>query len=86
MKIWPLEPVHGLPAEDDPWEPWYDKVFGQVIRAEAEADARMIAQENGEDECRRAFATPWLEARYSTCVELIADGEPGLILKHCAFA
>ena len=86
MKIWLLEPVNGLPVDDDPWEPWYDKVFGQVIRAGSEEEARKVAQENGEDECRRDFATPWLESRYSTCVELTADGEPGLILKHCAFS
>lgn len=86
MKIWLLEPVQGLPVDDDPWNTWNEVIFGQVIRAETEAEARMIAQENGEDECRRAFATPWLESRCSTCVELTADGEPGLILKHCAFA
>jgi len=32
------------------WVPWFDKVFGFVIRAKNEIEARKIAQENAGEE------------------------------------
>jgi hypothetical protein len=46
MKIWLLKPaVSGNDPSTNPWEPWYDCVFGMVVRAETEAEARQFAAE-----------------------------------------
>lgn len=105
MKLWLLRPVgyetdkygdqsNALPEGDDPWEPWYDKAFGFVVRAETEEEARQFAHGEAGDENRGKFAgtkisnttTPWLDLRYSTCVELRSDGEAGVIVKDFAAA
>ena len=89
MKLWILRPLDNLPGDDNPWEPWYDKAFGFVVRAETEADARKLAHENAGDENRGEFLqreiaktkSPWLDGRYSSCVELTADGPTEVILE-----
>ena len=52
MKLWLLRPREDLPYDKDPWEPWYDKAFGFVVRAETEERARAIGQESGMAEIR----------------------------------
>lgn len=86
MKLWLLQP-RNLPKDEakNPWEPWYDKTLGFVVRAETEQDARQIADENGMEE-NRGGKHPWLDAALSTCEELTADGEPGMILEDHAGA
>ena len=92
MTIWLLRPVDGLVVGDYPWSPWYDKAFGFVVRAETEVEARQFAHDNAGDENSGMFlgkqtaATrqPWLDPKYSTCVKLTADGEPGVILRDFA--
>ena len=94
MKLWLLRPIEGL--ENDPWEPWYDKAFGFVIRAETEKRAREIANENGGNEtcelnariCRtgsdpiyQTLSDPWIDSTLSTCDELLADGEECVLIK-----
>jgi hypothetical protein len=37
VRLWLLRPVESGSAF---WEPWYDKAFGFVVRAETEEDAR----------------------------------------------
>lgn len=90
MKLWLLRPV-----ENDPlWDPWYDKAFGFVVRAETEAEARALAHEDAGDENRGEFmheklgpkGRAWLDAEHSTCVELPADGEPGVVIRDFASA
>ena len=89
MKLWLLTAKESLPEGDDPWEPWYDKSFGCVVRAKTEIDAREIAHESAGDENRNEFFgkpvaktnQPWKEAKYSSCVELTNKGEQGLILQ-----
>lgn len=78
MKLWILRPVKDLPKGDDPWAPWYDKAFGFVVRAETETEARTIADEGAGDENYKQ--TPWLEAKYSTCTELTADGDADVVM------
>ena len=96
MKLWLLEAKANLPTDDNPWEPWYDKSFGFVVRAETEAEARKIAHENAfagylprlGDENRGEFLSretaktkqPWKNREYSTCVELTSEGDRGLVL------
>jgi hypothetical protein len=85
MKIWALKPRDGLPEEDNPWEPWYDKVFGFVVRAGSEGEARRLANEQGGNENRHKV-NPWLDPKFSTCEELPVDGKPGIILREFASA
>jgi hypothetical protein len=94
MKLWLLLPAKPLPVNDNPWEPWFDKAFGFVVRAITEEDARTVAHNEAGNENRGEFLrtktantkAPWLDARYSTCVELLPDGEPGLVMKDFAAA
>lgn len=76
MHLWLLRPCEGLPKEESPWEPWYDKAFGFVVRAETEDQARKMAAGKAGDERPRAWTNPL----YSTCRPLMIDGEAGVIL------
>jgi hypothetical protein len=84
MKLWLLLPVQGLEKKDDPWQPWFDKAFGFVVRAENETAARRVAQANAGDEGLRI--SPWLEGAYATFVELTGDGEAGVVMRDFASA
>lgn len=39
MKIFVLKPKDELPINDDPWNPWFDRVFGFIIEANNEKEA-----------------------------------------------
>lgn len=88
MKIWLLRPVDGLAKNDNPWEPWFEKAFGFVVRADSEAEARLLAHAEGGDENRGEFlfgktsetTQPWMDVKYSTCVELTAEGASEVVL------
>jgi hypothetical protein len=92
MKLWLLRPIHI--ENDDPWEPWYNKAFGFVVRAETEDAARQFAHSEAGDENRGEFSmhktsdtkTPWLDPKYSTCLELFADGDAGIVIRDFAAA
>ncbi len=83
MKLWLLRPVENLNKDDNPWDPWYDKCFGFVIKAESVEHARVIADGNAGDENRGEFmgkqtaatTAPWLTSHYSTCEELLLSTE-----------
>jgi hypothetical protein len=79
VKLWLLKPRDGLPTTDNPWEPWYDKPFGHVIRAETESDARRLASEDA-GEWAKEMQRAWLDPSLSTCVELLPDGPPKVVL------
>jgi hypothetical protein len=89
MKLFELRPVEGL-KEDNPWNPWYDKSFGFIVRAETEEEARKIAHENSGDEALdeqyNRTIPAWLNKEYSTCTELTDDGEAGMIMQDFARA
>lgn len=73
VKLWLLRPIS---VEGEPWKPWYDKCFGMVVRAESEHAAREIATANGAEESdRNGWGPEW-----STCVELTADGDRGVVI------
>jgi hypothetical protein len=88
MKLWLLRPNDSLESNDNPWEPWYDKCFGFVIRAETEGEARHIASQNGGDENDTVYfgnqetvdLKAWLNQKYSTCLEITPDGKKGIIM------
>ena len=76
MKLWLLRPIDGARA----WEPWYDKAFGFVVRAKDEAGARDLAASEAGDEKREQGKNPWLDRYESTCEELRAPGEAGVVM------
>ena len=90
MKLWILRPIRGLLI--DPWEPWYDKAFGFVVQADTEMAARQFAQEEGGTERIKwgkqytecITAPAWTDPELSTCVELTAVGEPGVVMRDFA--
>jgi len=87
MTLYLLEPVEDLQKEDDLWSDYYGCVFGMVIRAQTEIEARKIAQKEGGFETERVDKNqivklfPWHDPKYTTCVELTPVGDAGLIVK-----
>ena len=73
-KLWILRP---LDSESGPWNPWYDKTFGFVVRATTEEEARRIASEDCSDEGSQA----WLDNGLSSCVGLNPGGKSGIIIE-----
>lgn len=88
MKLWLLRPNEqrkdkGI-SNVDPWEPWYDKCFGAVVRAETEKQARAMVEpgdEGGRLYWMKYKKNPWLDPEMSTCEELAPNGDAGLIIK-----
>ena len=86
--LWLLQPKNNLKKDDNPWDPWFDKCFGFVIRAKDEKSAREFADANAGEENRGGFLRkraitihPWLDANYTICAQLIAEGKEGIIIK-----
>lgn len=94
MELWLLRPAKNLHYNDNPWEPWYNKSFGFVVRAENEQEAREMANSEAGNENRGKFLgrkiagtkTPWLDSRYSTCIKLTKKGKKGIIIEDFAAA
>ncbi len=82
MKLWLLRPLEKdtgsseLDWEWGPWSPWFDKYFGFVVRATSEESARELAANEARDEGRMA----WLSSEYSSCIELLPEGNPEMII------
>lgn len=76
MKFWIIQPNESLPDHDNPWKPWYDKVFKMLIYAENERDARIQAAYNGgvENPSDDFTRSPWMFEKYSTCEPLNSEG------------
>jgi len=74
----------GNAVDNDPWELWFTKAFGFVVRAETELEARCIADNNAGDENSSAGRHPWLNDADSVCLELTADGPAGEIMRDFA--
>jgi hypothetical protein len=87
MKLWILEPKNRKdfpPGSEDPWDPWYDKCFGIVVRAKNSKSARKMANDAGGDENRNI--SPWLDPMFTSCKELKNDGEAEVVIQHIKFA
>lgn len=80
MKLYLLRPIHK--EGDDPWDPWYDKCFGFVVRASSSEKARELASKENGDE----GAKVWLDPSYSTCAELATRGGEMVVIKDFAAA
>ena len=75
-KIYLLEARKGLIDCNDPWDPWYDKMFATVVIAESEQKARLLASGKSGDEGVAA----WLDEKYSSCTEVVvAESDVGVI-------
>jgi hypothetical protein len=59
-----------------PWDPWYDKTFGHVVRADNEAMARVLATNKAGDE----GGSCWVDSRLSTCEEITDEGGSAVLL------
>jgi len=88
MKLCLLKPRENLPEDDNPWNPWYDKAVGFVVRAADSTQARALANKAGGDETGPTSHSvyhhggdAWLHPKYSTCEELIAEGPEGVVLR-----
>jgi hypothetical protein len=91
-RLWLLRPRPDVLArERHPWAPWFDKVFGMVVRAASEVEARTLAQAQSGAEGRGIYdalgceeeeiaADVWLDAAHTACEVLASDGPPGVIL------
>jgi hypothetical protein len=86
MNLYILKPRETLPEDDNPWDPWYDKMFAVIVRAENEESARHMAACAGGDEVSRPFAgspgnfKSWEDPHYSTCEILSSDGDEEVII------
>jgi hypothetical protein len=73
-KLWLLQPVDDNSA---PWLSFHNCMFGFVVRALHEDEARTLSAKQAGDEGPDA----WLSSRLSTCVELKDDGHSKVILE-----
>ena len=64
MKLWLLRPINIY--GDSPWNPWHDKAFGFVVRADTEQEARKLANEESGDE---NYNEPdvWFKQEFTLC-------------------
>ena len=91
-RLWLLRPhAEVLPRKSHPWRPWFDKLFGIVVRADNEAQARALAQSGAGTEGLGIYrglgcsdeaiaAGVWLDSAYTGCDELDAVGPVGIVL------
>lgn len=72
------------PFEGTPWDPWWNKCFGAVMRAGSEAEARQIMSDSeyvGDAESK-LLKQAWLDESQSkvTCLAEGVSGEKEIIL------
>ena len=79
MKLWILRPVKTL---NSPWDPWYDKCFGMVIRAKSEELARSLASRYSGSE----GSEPWQNPIQSSCEILDREGPEVVLMLDVAGA
>lgn len=85
MALWRLNPrtdtLWWCVEGKDPWQPHHDRAFGFVVRAADEEEARWLAHQAGGEENRTLDGvSPWLDAGYSACERVDADGSPEVLL------
>ena len=88
MELYLLRPI----IESGHWEPWYDKTFGFVVRANDEKEARFLASEDAGAEAKYDYESstypynPWLDEKSSTCIVLTKEGKAEMIINDHASA
>ena len=91
-RLWLLAPrADVLERQSHPWTPWFDKVFGLVVRAANATEARKLAQRQAGNEglgLYRRFGCAddelatevWLDSDYTDCELLAPEGPEAVIL------
>jgi hypothetical protein len=74
--LWVLRPVKGLPA-GNPWDPWYDRCFGMVVRASSATEARLLAGRSAGPE----GVVAWENKLLSSCEILKSDGASEVVIQ-----
>lgn len=74
MRLWNLGPI-----EDH----WHDCVVGFVVRAETEAEARRLAQEQHGMEGE--LVPVWTDASITRCEPLEHEGEARVLITHSTY-
>jgi len=76
VKLWHLQGR----LDEGPWHTTQDKVVGFIVRANDEEQARRLAcdEAGGED------GYVWIEDKFSTCTELLADGDARVLMANLA--
>jgi hypothetical protein len=92
MHLWILRPqLYVLEREVHPWTPPFDKTLGVLVRADREAEARQLAQTKAGNEGQGVYFRlglvedemaehVWLKPEWTSCEELAAEGESGVIM------
>lgn len=80
--IWLLRPIDDNAG---PWNPWYDRCFGFVVRANSEQEARLATEAQGGAE-QRNHTNPWLDQALTTCIPLNLEGPTEVIMTDVANA
>lgn len=73
MQLWLLRPLL-------PWNPWYDKTLGFVVRASSARAARRLAAAMAEYEFVDK-ANPWLDPLFTTCRLLTPHGKAEVVIQ-----
>ena len=79
LKLWILTPIN---PQNSPWDPWYNKCFGMVIRAESEELARSLASRHSGYE----GSEPWQNPIQSSCEILDKEGPEAILMLDVAKA
>ena len=87
LKLFLLQPKRGLKESDNAWD-YFDTVTQFIVRAENEKEARLIAHNNAGAENFHGITAycdvaeqPWLDTKYSTCIELTTEGSQEVVLR-----
>lgn len=92
MRLWLLRPhTEVLARGRSPWRPWFEKVFGVVVRASSEEEARALAHSEAGSEglgiyqglglaSEQVAKAVWLDPLFTACDRLLEDGPPAVIL------
>ena len=72
MKLWELRGR----LDVGPWQTLGAKITGFIVRAEDEEQARRLAR----DEASAESGYVWIENQFSTCTELLAEGDAGVLM------
>ena len=73
MHLWILAPLN---EDDGPWNPWYEKCFGMIVRARNAEYARELASREALEE----GTDVWLDASLTRCEILRTDGDEKVII------
>ena len=74
---------HKIDGKGNPWEPWYNKLFRCVVRADSEVEARRLVSESG---AANGTEHAWTDQNFKLCEELSGEGPSEIIVTDVAEA